>query len=163
MQPTFRQTLALMFLRATLGFLMIWWGLSKALELGVGKAVSDNFYGGAFSADSLLIAFGWVQVLAGAAIVAGLFLRWLLPFQLLVNGFSAASVWYAILDPFKLYLPPQSDFPFTQLFYPSIIIVAACLLLMAFRGQDRLSLDGVRSRAGRADGDAAIDGIDGGS
>lgn len=135
------QPFSLAFLRVTMGFLMIWWGLVKGLDTGVGKAVSENFYGGAFSLDTLLIAFGWLQVAIGAAIVVGFLLKYLLPIQLAINAFTAASVWYAIIDPFKLYLPPQSEFAFTQLFYPSIIIVAASVVLIAFRGQDTIKVD----------------------
>ena len=126
------QRLALVFLRVTLGFLSIWWGLAKGLNLGVGEAVSNTFYGGLFSVDTLLIGFGWFEVLLGAGIVLGLWPRYLLSVQLVINGFTAAAVWYAILDPFQLYLPKQTDAAFPQLFYPSIIIVAAGLVLLAF-------------------------------
>lgn len=141
MRPEKYQSLTLAFLRVTCGFLLIWWGLAKGLSLGVGRAVSDNFYGGLFSVDTLLVAFGWFEVALGAAVVLGYARRYVLPAQLAINAFTAAAVWYAIIDPFKLYLPPQSSFPFTQLFYPSIIVVAANCVLIAFRPADTLALD----------------------
>lgn len=132
---------SLLLLRISTGFLLIWWGLAKANNAGYGNLISDKFYGGLFSLDTLQLGFGWFQVLVGAAVVVGLARRWVYPVQLVINAFTAASVWYAIIDPFKWYLPPQTDFAFTQLFYPSAIIFAASLLLPAFRRQDRWAVD----------------------
>ncbi len=138
------RNLALLALRVTLGFLMIWWGLAKGLNTGVGQVVSDSFYGGMFSMQALLVGFGWLQVVGGAAIVLGLFRAILLPVQFAINFFTAGAVWWAIVDPFWIYLPGEKPFPFPQLFYPSAIIVAGSWLVIAFRSQDRWALDARR-------------------
>lgn len=145
----FARQLSLLLLRVTTGFLMVWWGLNKIVSTGLSKSISENFYGGAFSQAWLLIAFGVLQTALGALVVLGLFRRPAYLVQLAVNAFTAAAVWYAIVDPFKWYLPPQSGFPFTQLFYPSAIIAAASLLLIAFHDWERWALD---RRLGRARG-----------
>jgi len=132
---------ALMATRVAMGGLLFWWGLVKGLDTGVGQAVSDSFYGGAFSVGTLLIAFGWVQATAGLMIALGLFRRVTLLFQLVVNVFVAIGVWQAFVDPFWLWLPGEKPTPFWQLFYPSIIIAAASWLLVAFRAEDAWALD----------------------
>jgi len=133
--------LSLTLLRVTTGFLMVWWGLNKIVSTGLSQTISDTFYGGAFSQAWLLIGFGGLQTALGALVVLGLLRRVAYLAQFAVNAFTAAAVWYAILDPFKWYLPPQTEFPFTQLFYPSAIIAAASLLLIAFHDQERWALD----------------------
>lgn len=130
---------SLLALRVTMGFLMIWWGLNKVLTAST--AVSDTFYGGMFSVGILQQGFGVLQVGLGVLLVLGLFRTLTLPVLTLMTAFTAAAVWYAIIDPFNWYLGNERPFPFTQLFYPSAIIVAAALVLMAFRDQDRLALD----------------------
>lgn len=135
------KAVTLLLLRVTTGFLLIWWGLDKVLAVGHALAVSNEFYGGLFSSAWLQRGFGVLQTLLGLAVVLGLWRRLTLPAMALITGFSAVAVWYAIIDPFRWYLPPQTDFPFTQLFYPSAIILAASLLLIAFRHEDRLALD----------------------
>lgn len=135
------KAVSLLLLRVTTGWLMIWWGLSKVIAVGLSATISDTFYGGLFSGEWLFHGFGIAQTLLGVAVVLGLWRRLTLPAMTLINAFTAGAVWYAIIDPFRWYLPPQTDFPFTQLFYPSSIIVAASLLLIAFRDQDRLAVD----------------------
>lgn len=143
-QSVAAQRATLVLLRVTLGMLLVWWGLAKIINVGFGSLISDTFYGGAFSMAWLQIGFGIFEVVIGLLVVIGLF-RWLvLPIQAIITGFTAAAVWYAIIDPFKWYLPAQTEFPHTQLFYPSAIIFAASLLLIAFRDQDRLALDAPR-------------------
>ena len=65
--------------------------------------------------------------------------------QLLINAFTALSVWSAIIDPFGWYLPVERLSNNAQLFYPSVIVVAACVVLIAFRSWDRWSIDALRS------------------
>ncbi|MEM1383619.1 MAG: hypothetical protein AAF713_04085 [Pseudomonadota bacterium] len=141
----------LMALRVSMAGLMFWWGLVKGLNTGVGQAVSERFYGGAFSFDVILIAFGWIQVLAAIALALGVVRRPLLVFQLVMNVFVAASVATAFIDPFWLWLPGEKPSPSWQLFYPSVIVAAASWLLLAFRDQDRWAFDRVLERSGAAE------------
>ncbi|MEM6423078.1 MAG: hypothetical protein AAF698_10835, partial [Pseudomonadota bacterium] len=98
------QAAGLLALRITTAGLLFWWGLAKGLDLGVGQAVSTKYYGGVFNADVLLIAFGWLQVIAAVALAFGLFRRALLPFQFVVNLFVALAVWQSLIDPFWLWM-----------------------------------------------------------
>jgi len=135
------QAASLLALRVTTGFLLIWWGLAKAMNPGLGNLVSNTFYGGLFSFEMLQLVFGIAQTALGALVVLGLFRRVTLPLQLVINAFTALSVWYALIDPFGWYLPVERPFQFSHLFYPSAIVVAACVLLIAFRSADRYALD----------------------
>lgn len=134
---------ALATVRVSMGGLLFWWGLVKALNTGVGQAVSENWYGGAFSIDLLLIVFGWGQVVAGIALALGLFRAVLLPAQLIINVFVAVMVWQAFIDPFWLWMPGEKPNPALQLLYPSLIITVVSWLLIAFRGDDRWAPDHV--------------------
>ncbi|MEM6354881.1 MAG: hypothetical protein AAF844_04250 [Pseudomonadota bacterium] len=135
------KALTLLATRVFMGGLIFWWGLVKGLDLGVGQAVSDRFYGGLFSFDALLIGFGWLQAAAGILVALGLFRRLVLPFQLVINTFVALSVWWTILDPFWLWMPGEKPVEVGHLFYPSAIVAAVSWLLIAFRAEDRLALD----------------------
>lgn len=137
----FARQIALLLLRVTTGALLIWWGLAKILMSGFGSTISDTFYDGTFSYAWLQIGFGGVQALVGALVVLGLFRGVAYLAQLAINGFTAAMVWYALIDPFGWYLDLERPFPHTQLFYPSAIVVAACLVLIAFRDRELLALD----------------------
>ncbi|MEL6775481.1 MAG: hypothetical protein AAFS07_02155 [Pseudomonadota bacterium] len=130
-------------LRITTAGLMFWWGLVKGLDMGVGAAVSNAFYGGLFTLDALLIAFGWLQVFAAIALALGLFRRALLPFQLVVSVATAVVVWQSILDPFWLWMPGEAPGTVNKLFYPSAIVAVASFLLWSFRAQDTWALDRV--------------------
>ncbi len=138
----------LLLLRVTMGFLMVWWGLDRAIATGLGVTISDTFYHGMFSVALLQRGFGVLELALGVLVVLGLYRAVTLPLMALLNAFTAAMVWYAIIDPFKLWLPPRSDFPFTQLFYPSAIIFAAALVLIAFRGRGRAGAGPAEGRHG---------------
>jgi putative oxidoreductase len=136
--------LSLLFLRVAMGFLLIWWGLNKIVSVGLATTISDNFYGGLFTSAPVQYAFGAFQTVIGICVVLGFRRAIVLPTQAAINGFTAMALWYAIIDPFKWYLSAQTDFPFTQLFYPSIIIFAAALVLLVFRDMDCYALDNRR-------------------
>ncbi|MEO1469643.1 MAG: hypothetical protein AAFV86_11330 [Pseudomonadota bacterium] len=140
----------LMALRVTTAGLMFWWGLVKGLDMGVGQAVSNAFYGGFFSVDALLIAFGWFQVVAAIALALGLLRGPLLAVQVVMNTFVAVAVWQSVLDPFWLFMPGEAPGTVNKLFYPSAIVAAGSLVLMAFRREDAWALDRLVQGAPRA-------------
>lgn len=136
------RALTLALTRITMAGLLFWWGLVKGLNTGVGPAVSEGFYGGAFG-GVLLIAFGWVQVLAALSLALGLARGVLLPFQLIVNLSTLAVTAAWVIDPFWLWMPGESPRAAGYLFYPSAIVAAVSLLLITFRHEDRYALDHV--------------------
>ena len=91
------------------------------------------------------LAAGGAQVVIGALVVVGLWRKLALPLQAIINGFTAFSVWWAIIDPYRWYISDVDRIVFnSHVFYPTSITFAACLLLMAFRRQDTLALDHLR-------------------
>lgn len=98
---------SLLLLRASLGLLMMIWGLDKLVNVRHGLEVSRYFYRGAFNSAVLLQAFSVVQI--------------------------ALGVWKSVVDPWG-----GSPEGANVLFYPSLIIFAASLVLWAFQDENRL-------------------------
>lgn len=136
-----KQSISLAVLRVSLGLLLFWWGLSKILTPEKGTKVSDHFYGGLFSNDTLQYFFGYAQVVIGICVILGLLKKYAVPAQLLITGGSSLAIWNALLDPFALYLPVAKVAPVQHLFYPSLIALAAAAFLMTLREHDRFSID----------------------
>ncbi|MBY8975596.1 hypothetical protein KHP62_07255 [Rhodobacteraceae bacterium NNCM2] len=141
MQSTTMRNLSLLLLRVSLAGLLFWWGLAKGLNTGVGQGVSERYYGGLFSIDYLLIAFGWVQVVAAVFLALGLYRYPFLIFQFVINLFVAIAVWQSIIDPFWYWMPGERPGTQNQLFYPSFIIVSGSFLLLTMRSADHWALD----------------------
>ena len=126
----------------TTGFLLIWFGLNRIVTGNVPALMSQAVDLEGMETDWLGIAAGAGQVAVGAACALGLFRVVALPIQALINGATAVRVWWAILDPFRWYIDGVDRIVFnSQVFYPASITFAACLLLIAFRREDRWALD----------------------
>lgn len=127
---------SLLFLRVSLGILMLIWGLDKLVNVEHGIRVSEGFYMGIFSQPLLLQLFGVAQGAAGLLIVLGLARKITYPLLLIVTGATALVVWRSIIDPWGWFLEGSN-----ALFYPSLIIFAGSLVLWSFQDEDRLALD----------------------
>jgi uncharacterized membrane protein YphA (DoxX/SURF4 family) len=132
---------ALLLLRLSLGLLMVLWGLDKLVNVEHGLQVSEGFYFGLFTSARLLNAFGVLQVVLGILIIFGLLRRFAYPMLLVITMVTLIGVWRSILDPWGWYMEGGN-----VLFYPSLIIFAAALVLFAFQSEDRVSLDAKRVR-----------------
>ena len=71
--------------------------------------------------------------------VVGLFRRISYPLQALILVPGALILWRYLLDPMGMYLLDKEHSQI--LFFPSITIAAATLVLLAFGDEDRWSLD----------------------
>ncbi|NRG17353.1 DoxX family membrane protein [Rhizobiales bacterium] len=139
--------IALLSLRVTTGFLLVWFGLNKVVSGSAPLAVRRAFeFDGTLQA-AVGLAAGAGEALVGALCVLGLWRRFVLPVQALINGSTAVMVWWAIFDPFRWYISGVDRIVFnSHVFYPTSITFAACLLLIAFREQDTLALDTLRAK-----------------
>ena len=124
---------SLLLLRASLALLMLIWGVDKLVNVEHGLQVSKHFYLGAFDSALLLRAFGVVQMALGVLLLLGVGRRVAYPALLAVTGATLLGVWRSVVDPWGWFLPGAN-----VLFYPSLIIFAASLVLWAFRDDDRL-------------------------
>ena len=93
------------------------------------------FYFGFLAAESALRVAGVLQMLIGLAVVVGFARRWAYPLQVLLNGASLLAVMQSVIDPWGWVFAGSN-----ALFYPSLIIFAASLLLIAYRDEDKLVL-----------------------
>lgn len=130
------KSFTLLLLRVSVGLLIVWWGLDKIVDPAHGLAVSDRFYGGLLTWPALMPIFGGVQTLAGLLFMVGLFRRVVDPVVLLINAGTMVGVWRSIVDPWGWLLEGTN-----ALFYPSLTIFAASLLLLVIRNEEVLVLD----------------------
>jgi uncharacterized membrane protein YphA (DoxX/SURF4 family) len=135
------QALTLLLLRISLAGLLLFWGANKLLNTENSAAISEKFYFSFMSADLLLYAFGAAQIVIGLMILLGLLRRFVYPLQAAINGASLIAVFPSIIDPLGWYLTGTN-----VLFYPSLIIFAGSLLLIAFQREDRFTLDASRHK-----------------
>ncbi|MCY7281317.1 MAG: hypothetical protein LH610_10565 [Sphingomonas bacterium] len=130
---------SLLLLRIGTGLLLVLWGVLRVLSPAAGPGLAAKYYGGFLDLQILQIGFGAAEVIIGLLVVVGLFRRvsYLLQALILVPG--AIVLWRYLLDPMGLYLLDKESSQI--LFFPSITIAAATLVLLAFRVEDRWSLD----------------------
>jgi hypothetical protein len=106
-----------------------------------GMGVQKKFYFELFPSVDLQFAFGVAQVAIGLLVVVGLFRVIVVPLQFAICAFSAATIATALLDPFALWLPVDKIAPVQHLFYPTVIILCASVLMMLLRKEDTYNLD----------------------
>ncbi|MGZ7460117.1 DoxX family protein [Pseudomonas sp. Ma2-10] len=129
------KNLTLLLLRVSLGWLLVIWGADKIVNVGHSVAVANKYYFG-LGTESILQLGGVVQILIGLLIVVGFARRWVYPIQVLFNGASLLVVIKSVVDPWGWVFEGSN-----ALFYPSLIIFAGSLLLIAFRDADHFTLD----------------------
>ncbi len=130
---------SLLFLRVATGLLLVLWGLIKLAEPAAAIGVSNKYYGGVVSMDLIQAPWGALQVLTGLLVILGLLRRIVYPLQAAMLCLGALAIWKYLLDPFGMYLLSRDDSQI--LFFPSLCVAAATLVIWAFRDEDRLSLD----------------------
>lgn len=146
--PTAWKPGSLMLLRIGTGLLLIVWGGLRLTTPAAGPGLAQKYYSGFMAAGAVQIAFGTAEILIGLLVVLGLFRRIAYPLQALVLVAGALLLWRYLLDPMGLYLLDRETSQI--LFFPSITVAAASLVLLAFRDEDRWSIDGHRARSARA-------------
>ncbi len=126
---------ALLFLRISIGALMLVWGIDKVANPVHGVRVAEHFYFGILASSQAMPALGAVQLLLGVLVVVGAYRRFVYPVLAAVTGITLLGVWRSILDPWGWILEGTN-----ALFFPSLIVCAAVLVLIAVRDTDRIAL-----------------------
>ena len=139
MAGTSTKAASLLLLRIGTGLLLILWGALRVISPAAGPGLATKYYGGFLDLQSLQIGFGAAEVIIGLLVVVGLFRRISYALQALILIPGALILWRYLLDPLGLYLLDKESSQI--LFFPSITIAAATLVLLAFRDEDRWSLD----------------------
>ena len=130
---------SLLFLRVSTGLLVVMWGLIKIMKPEAAIGVSNKYYGGSVSMEALQMPWGALQVIVGLLVILGLMRRFAYPLQAAILCLGALAIWKYLLDPFGMYLLAQGDNQ--VLFFPSLAVAAATLVIWAFKDEDRISLD----------------------
>ena len=130
---------SLLLLRLGTGSLLILWGTVRVMNPQAGPGLADKYYRGLASAQELQVAYGSAEIALGLLVCLGLFRRFAYPAQavLLVLGLFAIGKY--IIDPLGAWLLAPADAQI--LFFPSISVAAATLVLLAFRDCDHYALD----------------------
>ncbi len=130
---------SLTFLRVSMGLLLVIWGFIRVGAPEAGMGVSTKYYGGIGAATGIQYAWGAALLIIGLCVVLGLFRRYSLPAQAIVLCFGALSISKYLLDPLGLWLLSREDSQ--VLFFPSLAMAAASLLLVTMRDDDKWALD----------------------
>jgi len=134
---------SLLLLRLGTGLLIIIWGSLRLVSPAAGPGLADKYYSGLFNMQAVQIGYGAAEVAIGALVALGLFRRVAYPLQALILIPGTLMLWRYLLDPMGMWLMSREDSQI--LFFPSIAIAAATLVLIAFRDEDRYALDARRS------------------
>ena len=130
---------SMLLLRVSMGVLMLFWGIDKLVNVEHSVRVAESFYLGIGSQVLVLRVFGVLQIALGVLVVLGLLRVFAYPVLIAISGITMLGVWKSIVDPWGWFLEGSN-----VLFYPSLIIFAASLVLWSFVEQDPLSLDARR-------------------
>jgi putative oxidoreductase len=132
---------AMLLLRVSMGLLMLVWGLDKLVNPEHGVRVAERFYAGFLSSATLMPMYGAAQCALGALVIAGWGRRLSYPALIAITAATLVGVWRSIIDPWGWYLQGTN-----ALFFPSLIVFAAALVLHSARSSDRYALDRILQR-----------------
>ena len=127
-------------LRVSLALLLIIWGGLRLAVPDAGMGLSTKYYGGFAGVPALQLAWGVALVSIGLLGLVGFLRRYVFPAQALVLVGGALAIWEYLLDPLGLWLLTRETSQI--LFFPSLGIAFASLLLITLQDEDRWSLDG---------------------
>lgn len=136
--------ISLLLLRVGTGLLLVLWGGLRVISPEAGPGLANKYYGGLLNVQTLQVAFGAAEIVIGLLVVAGLLRRYVYPLQAFILIAGAVAIWRYLLDPLGLYLLDRDSSQI--LFFPSVALAGASLVLIAFRAEDRLALDSKFSR-----------------
>ncbi len=133
------RALSLLFLRLSTGMLCVIWGFIRIGEPKAGMGVNSKYYGGILVSETVQYVWGAFLLIVGALTILGLFRKYAYPLQAAILCVGALAIWKYLLDPLGLYLLDRESSQ--VLFFPSLGMAAATLVLIAFRSDDAYALD----------------------
>ncbi|MDP9415191.1 MAG: hypothetical protein M3Q08_14135 [Pseudomonadota bacterium] len=140
---------SLLLLRIGTGLLLVLWGSLRVMAPKAGPGLANKYYSGLLNMEGVQVAFGVAEMAIGLMVVLGLFRRVSYSLQALILIPGALVLWRYLADPMGMYLLSKEDSQ--MLFFPSLTVAAACLVLLAFLPEDRFSLDAKRAASGRSE------------
>lgn len=134
------KSISLLLLRFSTGSYLMLWGLLKLAKPDAAQGVSQKYYGGLLDAAIINYGLGGLQLLVGLLVVLGLLRSIVYPAQAAFYLLGLLAITPYIVDPFGLYWANSAKLTF----YPSTTLFFACLVMLAFKAEDSLSLDARR-------------------
>ena len=115
------------------------WGFVRLAAPETGIKVSEKYYSGLGNAAMIQTLWGGALLVIGVLCILGLWRKYSYTAQAVVLVTGALSIWKYLIDPLGLYLLTRETSQI--LFFPSIGMAAATLVLLAFHNEDTISLD----------------------
>lgn len=134
------KAISLLLLRLSTGIYLIIWGFVKLLATDTANLVSDTYYGGLISGETLNLGLGSLQVLVGLLVVIGFARSFSYVAQLVWYFAGIVPIMGYIVDPLGKYLVEAPKLTF----FPSTTLLFAALVLIAFKEYDSMSVDAKR-------------------
>jgi putative oxidoreductase len=134
-----RKAASLLFLRVSTGLLCVIWGLIRIGEPKAGMGVNTKYYGGILASEAAQYVWGAFLAIVGLLTIFGLLRKYAYPLQAAILCVGALAIWKYLLDPLGLYLLDRESAQ--VLFFPSLGMAAATLVLLAFKSDDAYALD----------------------
>lgn len=136
------KAISLFLLRFSTGIYLALWGIDKITNAAHTANLSDRFYGGLLSTESIIPALGVLQVVVGLLVMLGLFRKISYYAQLAWYGIGIVPIIGYILDPFAKYLVDTGHLTW----FPSTTLLVASWVIIVFKEDDTISLDHKRSQ-----------------
>ena len=133
------KALSLLFLRVSTGLLCVIWGLIRVAEPKAGIGVNSKYYAGILASETAQYVWGAFLLIVGLLTILGLLRKYAYPLQAAILCVGALAIWKYLLDPLGMYLLTRETSQ--VLFFPSLGMAAATLVLIAFRSDDAYALD----------------------
>lgn len=134
------KAISLLLLRFSTGIYLILWAFRNKFNGGA-TGMSDRFYGGVISSDTLWMILGGLEALVGLLVILGLFRSISYVGQLAWYLIGILPIMVYIIDPYGAYLADQSRLTW----FPSTTLLFASWVMIVFKEYDTISLDHKRA------------------
>ena len=137
-----KKAISLFLLRFSTGIYLVLWGIDKLINAARAVGLSDRFYGGLVSSETLIPMIGIVQIVVGLTVVLGLLRKFSYTAQLGLYLIGILPIIGYILDPFAAYLVETAHLTW----FPSTTLLFASAIIIVFKEFDTISLDHKRGK-----------------
>jgi hypothetical protein len=137
-----KRAIILFLLRFSTGIYLALWGIDKLINAGRAVSLSDRFYGGLVSAESIIPIIGILQIIVGVTVMLGVVRKISYTAQLGLYLIGIVPIIGYILDPFAAYLVETAHLTW----FPSTTLLFASAIIIVFKEFDTISLDHKRGK-----------------
>ena len=135
------KAISLFLLRFSTGIYLVLWAFRNKFN-GNADGMSDRFYGGIISGDTIWAILGGLEAIVGLLVVLGLFRSISYLGQLVWYFVGIVPIMVYIIDPLGIYIADQSR----MTWFPSTTLLFASIVIIVFKEYDTISLDHKRGK-----------------